>query len=149
MAGSVRVHSLRRRAGAELPNAVLQRNCALRRVGFALSYDARTITTTRTELGTWLDWSIPVDPGTRLSLLGRAAWAHDFWSAPNITAGFLALPGSSFVVTGAAPATDLLLASAGVEIGFRNGFSLCARFDGEFAENSRKYSGMGWLRYTW
>jgi uncharacterized protein with beta-barrel porin domain len=51
-------------------------------------------------------------------------------------------------VTGAAPATDLLLASAGVEIGFRNGFSLGARFDGEFAENSRKYSGLGWLRYT-
>jgi uncharacterized protein with beta-barrel porin domain len=116
---------------------------------FALSYDARTITTTRTELGTWLDWSIPVDYGTRLSLIGRTAWAHDYWSSPNITAGFLALPGSSFVVTGAAPATDLLLASAGVEIGFRNGFSLGSRFDGEFAENSRKYSGMGWLRYTW
>ena len=116
---------------------------------FALSYDARTITTTRTELGTWLDWSIPVDYGTRLTLLGRAAWAHDDWSAPNITAGFLALPGSSFVVTGAAPATDLALASAGVEVGFRNGFSLGARFDGEFAENSQKYSGMGWLRYTW
>jgi uncharacterized protein with beta-barrel porin domain len=115
---------------------------------FALSYDARTITTTRTELGTWLDWSIPVDPGTRLSLLGRAAWAHDFWSAPNITAGFLALPGSSFIVTGAAPATDLALASAGLEVGFRNGFSLGARFDGEFAENSRRYSGLGWMRYT-
>jgi len=116
---------------------------------FALSYDARTITTTRTELGTWLDWSIPVDYGTRLTLLGRAAWAHDDWSAPNITAGFQALPGSIFVVTGAAPATDLALASAGVEVGFRNGFSLGARFDGEFAENSQKYSGMGWLRYTW
>jgi len=116
---------------------------------FALSYNARTITTTRTELGTWLDWSIPVDYGTRLTLLGRAAWAHDDWSAPNITAGFQALPGSIFVVTGAAPATDLALASAGVEIGFRNGFSLGARFDGEFAENSQKYSGLGWLRYTW
>jgi uncharacterized protein with beta-barrel porin domain len=116
---------------------------------FALSYDARTITTSRTELGTWLDWSIPVDSGTTLSLLGRAAWAHDYWSAPNITAGFQALPGSIFVVTGAAPATDLLLASAGLEIGFRNGFSVGARFDGEFAENSRKYSGMGRLRYTW
>jgi uncharacterized protein with beta-barrel porin domain len=116
---------------------------------FALSYDARTITTTRTELGTWLDWSIPVDYGTRLTLLGRAAWAHDDWSAPNITAGFQALPGSIFVVTGAAPATDLALASAGVEVGFRNGFSLGARFDGEFAENSQKYSGLGWLRYTW
>jgi uncharacterized protein with beta-barrel porin domain len=115
---------------------------------FALSYDARTINTTRTELGTWLDWSIPVDPGTRLSLLGRAAWAHDFWSAPDITAGFQALPGSSFIVTGAAPATDLALVSAGVEVGFRNGFSLGARFDGEFAENSTKYSGLGWVRYT-
>ncbi|WP_172841986.1 ice-binding family protein [Bradyrhizobium lablabi] len=116
---------------------------------FALSYDARTITTTRTELGTWLDWSIPIDYSTRLTLLGRAAWAHDNWSAPNITAGFQALPGSIFVVTGAAPATDLALVSAGVEIGFRNGFSVGARFDGEFAENSTKYSGMGRLRYTW
>jgi uncharacterized protein with beta-barrel porin domain len=116
---------------------------------FALSYNARTITTTRTELGTWLDWSIPVDYGTTLSLRGRAAWAHDEWSTPNITAGFLALPGSTFVVTGAAPATDLLLASAGVEIGFRNGFSVGARFDGEFAEHSTKYSGIGRLRYTW
>jgi outer membrane autotransporter protein len=116
---------------------------------FALSYDARTITTTRTELGSWLDWSIPVDYGTRLSLFGRAAWAHDNWSAPNIIAGFQALPGSSFLVTGTAPATDLLLASAGVQVGFRNGFSLGAQFNGEFAENSRKYTGMGWLRYTW
>lgn len=116
---------------------------------FALSYDARTITTTRTELGTWLDWSMPIDYGTRLTLLGRAAWAHDNWSAPNITAGFQALPGSIFVVAGAAPATDLALVSAGVEIGFRNGFSVGARFDGEFAENSTKYSGMGRLRYTW
>jgi uncharacterized protein with beta-barrel porin domain len=116
---------------------------------FALSYAARTITTTRTELGSWLDWSMPVDYGTTLSLRGRAAWAHDEWTSPNITAGFQALPGSIFVVTGAAPATDLLLASAGVEIGFRNGFSVGARFDGEFAENSRKYSGMGRLRYTW
>ncbi|WP_172804525.1 ice-binding family protein [Afipia sp. GAS231] len=116
---------------------------------FALSYNARTITTTRTELGSWLDWSIPVDYGTTLSLRGRAAWAHDEWSSPNITAGFQALPGSIFVVTGAAPATDLALASVGVEIGFRNGFSVGARFDGEFAENSTKYSGMGRLRYTW
>jgi uncharacterized protein with beta-barrel porin domain len=43
----------------------------------------------------------------------------------------------------------LALVSAGVEIGFRNGFSVGARFDGEFAENSTKYSGMGRLRYTW
>jgi hypothetical protein len=81
--------------------------------------------------------------------IGGHGIPHDFWSAPNITAGFLALPGSSFVATGAAPATDLLIASAGVEVGFRNGFSVGARFDGEFAEHSQKYSGIGRLRYTW
>jgi len=116
---------------------------------FALSYEARTITTTRTELGTWLDWSIPVDYGTTLSLRGRAAWAHDDWSGANIAAAFQGIPGSIFVVTGAAPATDLLLASAGAEMGLSNGFSVGARFDGEFAENSRKYSGLGRLRYVW
>jgi uncharacterized protein with beta-barrel porin domain len=67
----------------------------------------------------------------------------------RITATFLSLPGSSFIETGAAPARDLVLASAGVEIGFGNGFSLAAWFDGEFAEHSRKYAGTGRLRYTW
>jgi outer membrane autotransporter protein len=40
---------------------------------FALAYDARTTTTTRTELGAWFDWTIPVDYGTTLSLRTRAA----------------------------------------------------------------------------
>ncbi len=116
---------------------------------FALAYNAHTTTTARTELGAWFDWSIPVDYGTTLVLRTRAAWAHDYWSAPNITAMFEALPGSSFTVTGAAPASDLLLASAGAEFGFGNGFSLAAWFDGEFAEHSQKYAGTGRLRYTW
>jgi outer membrane autotransporter protein len=116
---------------------------------FALAFNARTTTTARTELGAWFDWSIPVDYGTTLVLRTRAAWAHDFWSAANITAMFEALPGSSFTVTGAAPASDLLLASAGAEFGFGNGFSLAAWFDGEFAEHSQKYAGTGRLRYTW
>src|ERR1700676_4634191 len=45
--------------------------------------------------------------------------------------------------------THLGLLLGGGEIRFRNGFSVGARFDGEFAENSTKYSGMGRLRYTW
>ena len=110
---------------------------------------ARTTTTIRTELGAWFDWTIAVDHGTILALRTRAAWAHDHWSDPSIVASFQSLPGSSFTVTGAAPARDLLLASAGAEIGFRNGFSLAARFDSEFAQHSQKYAGTGWLRYTW
>ena len=118
---------------------------------FALAYDARRTTTTRKELGSWFDWSTRIDyyGGTTLALLTRAAWAHDYWSQPDVTAGFVALPGSSFTVIGAAPASDSLLASAAAEVWFRNWFSVGVRFDGEFAENSRKYAGTGWLRYTW
>jgi uncharacterized protein with beta-barrel porin domain len=116
---------------------------------FALSYDARTTTTIRTELGAWYDWSTPLDHYTALILRTRAAWAHDHWSAPSVTASFQALPGSSFTVFGAPPASDLLLASAVSELWFRNGFSLSALFDGEFAEHSQKYAGTGQLRYVW
>ena len=118
---------------------------------FALAYDARTTTTARTEVGTWFDWSTPVDyyGGTTLALRTRAAWAYDYWSQPNVTASFVTLPGSSFIVTGAAPASDSLLASAVAELWFRNWFSVGVRFDGEFAEHSRKYAGTGLLRYTW
>jgi outer membrane autotransporter protein len=116
---------------------------------FALGYNARTTTTTRTELGARFDWTTPLDYGTTLTLRTRAAWAHDHWSDPSITAAFLSLPGSSFTVTGAAPARDLLLASSGAEISFRNGFSLAAWFDGEFADQSRKYGGTARLRYIW
>jgi uncharacterized protein with beta-barrel porin domain len=117
---------------------------------FALTYDARTITTFRTELGAWLDWSSPITHQTALVFRTRAAWAHDEWSSPSINARFQSLPGSaSFTVFGAEPASDLLLVSAGAELLFRNGFSIAARFDGEFAEGSRKYAGSGRLRYTW
>ena len=62
---------------------------------------------------------------------------------------FTALQGSSFTVTGAAPASDSLLASAGAQIGFWNGLALAAWFDGEFADHSQKYAGTARLRYTW
>ena len=117
---------------------------------FALTYDARTTTTLRTELGAWLDWSSPIDHNTAVVLRTRAAWAHDEWSSPSINARFQSLPTSaSFTVVGAEPASDLLLVSAGAELLFRNGFSIAARFDGEFAEGSQKYAGTGRLRYTW
>ena len=92
---------------------------------------------------------MPVDNGITLALRARTAWAHDYWSAPNITAMFVALPGSRFTETGAAPASDSLLASAGAQIGFWNGFALAAWFDGEFADRSQKYAGTARLRYTW
>ena len=116
---------------------------------FALAYDAHTTTVFRTELGAWTDWSIPTDNRMTVVLRARAAWAHDNWSDPNVTAMFEALPGSSFTVTGAYPAKDLLLASAGPEVRFRNGISLAGWFDSELSTHSEKYAGTVRLRYTW
>ncbi len=115
---------------------------------FALTYDPRTTTTLRTELGAWFDWSVPIDNGSILTLRSRAAWAHDYWSDPSVIARFQSLPNSvSITEFGAEPARDSLLTSAGAEIAFNNGFSLAARFDGEFAAYTQKYAGTGRLRY--
>jgi hypothetical protein len=41
------------------------------------------------------------------------------------------------------------LASAGAELRLRSGFTLSAKFDGEFARHSQTYGGTGTARYTW
>ena len=43
----------------------------------------------------------------------------------------------------------LTLASAGAELRFANGWSLAAKFDGEFAGHAQNYAGTGTLRYSW
>jgi uncharacterized protein with beta-barrel porin domain len=116
---------------------------------FALGYDAHTTTATRTELGAWFDRPVALYDGTMLSLRSRAAWAHDNWSDPRFTPTFLSLPGSSWTETGAAPAHDLLLASAVAEISFRNGISLAGKFDAELGQHSHTYIGTARVRYTW
>jgi hypothetical protein len=115
---------------------------------FALSYDSRTITTTRTELGAWFDRTTAISDSAILSLRTRAAWAHDNWSDPSVTARFQALPGPSFIEFGAAPARESFLSSAVAEISFRNGISLAGKFDSELALHSQTYSGTARLRYT-
>ena len=42
----------------------------------------------------------------------------------------------------------LALASAGAELRFANGWSLAAKFDGEFAGHAQTYAGTGTLRYS-
>lgn len=116
---------------------------------FALNYNAHTTTITRTELGAWLDRPVLLSDGAVLSLRSRAAWAHDEWSDPGMTASFQSLAGSSFTVVGATPVHDSLLTSAVAEISFRNGISLAGKFDSELAPRSQTYVGTARLRYIW
>ena len=116
---------------------------------FALSYNSRSVTATRFELGSWFDKLLALNNGNAILLRGRAAWAHDEGGNGGISAAFQTLPGSSFTVNGAAPPRDLALVSAGGELRLRNGISLGAKFDGEFASRSQTYAGTGTVRYAW
>jgi outer membrane autotransporter protein len=115
---------------------------------FALNYAAQTTTDTRTELGAWFDRIIALDDGTTLALRTRTAWAHDFWSGVDIGAAFQTIPGTGFTVDGAVPAANSLLASAGAEIAFKNGFSIGCWLDSQLAQGSQTYTGNARLRYS-
>jgi uncharacterized protein with beta-barrel porin domain len=84
-----------------------------------------------------------------LTLLGRLAWAHDFNPDRSIAATFQALPGASFVVSGAAQATDSALTTASAEMKWMNGWSAAAMFEGEFSDVTRSYAGKGVARHNW
>ena len=117
--------------------------------GFALGYNGRTATDTRSELGNRFDRLLALNPNAALALRARRAWAHDWVSDTTLGAVFQALPGASFIVNGAAPAKNSALASAGTELRLANGVTLIGKFDGEFASRSSTYAGTGTIRYSW
>jgi YVTN family beta-propeller protein/autotransporter-associated beta strand protein len=117
--------------------------------GFALTFQGRDATDTRSELGARFDRVLAVYSNAILALRARVAWAHDWVSDPTLTPLFQALPGASFIVNGATPSQNAALASAGGELRLANGVTLLAKFDGEFASHSSTYAGTGAIRYRW
>jgi uncharacterized protein with beta-barrel porin domain len=115
---------------------------------FALSYGARVITDPRSELGIRTDKSWATSEGI-LTLRGRLAWAHDYDPDRSIAATFQTLPAASFVVNGAAQASDSALTTAAVEMKWKNGWSAAATFEGEFSGVTNSYAGKGVVRYVW
>ncbi len=115
---------------------------------FALSYARKSVTDPRSELGLRTDKSFAVQDGI-LTLRTRFAWAHDYSSSRAVAATFQALPGTSFVVNGAAQASDSALTTASLEMNWRNGWSASATFEGEFSNVTSSYAGKGVVRYQW
>ena len=115
---------------------------------FALAYGSKSVTDTRSELGLRTDKSFAMQNAI-LTLRGRAAWAHDFNPDRTIGATFQTLPGASFVVNGAAMASDAALTTAAAEMKWINGWSAAATFEGEFSNVTRSYAGKGVVRYAW
>jgi uncharacterized protein with beta-barrel porin domain len=115
---------------------------------FALGYGSQSVTDARSELGIRTDKSFAVQGGI-FTLRGRFAWAHDYDPDRAIAATFQALPGASFVVNGAAQASDSALATASAEMKWINNWSVAATFEGEFSNVTSSYAGKGVVRYAW
>jgi uncharacterized protein with beta-barrel porin domain len=117
---------------------------------FALSYASRTGNVTRAELGSWANNKYLIADTALLNVFGRAAWAHDWQNAPQASATFLGLaPIASFITSGAKPAADLAVVTAGAEIRVASGWALMGKFDGEFGRGTQTYVGTGRARYAW
>ena len=115
---------------------------------FALSYAAKSVTGTRSELGLRTDKAIAMQDGV-MTLRGRLAWAHDFNPDRAVAATFQALPGTSFITNGAAQASDSVITTASAEMKWLNGWSIAGTFEGEFSDVTRSYAGKGVVRYAW
>ncbi len=116
---------------------------------FALSYASQTANTTRSELGSRFDYAYLLDRYSTLTVYLRAAWAHDFNMTTSATAVFQSLPGSTFIVQAAKPARDGALLTAGAQYKMTNGWSLSAKFDGEFSSTTAVYAGNAMIRKEW
>jgi outer membrane autotransporter protein len=116
--------------------------------GFGLTYNAQTATDTRSELGVRAD-DLAMLGAMPVILRGRLAWAHDWVSNPALGAVFQALPGTNFIVNGAAPPKNSALATLGAELRMTPNWSLMGKFDGQFGNGAQTYAGTGTLRYSW
>ncbi|CAN7528684.1 autotransporter domain-containing protein [Bradyrhizobium sp. LjRoot220] len=115
---------------------------------FALAYNSKSVTSTRSELGLRTDKSFAMPNGI-FTLRGRAAWAHDYNPDRSIGATFQTLPGASFVVNGARQAADAALVTGSAEMKWLNGWSIAGTFEGEFSNVTESYAGKGVVRYAW
>jgi autotransporter-associated beta strand protein len=115
---------------------------------FALSYNGKDVTATRSELGLRTERAVALTDAT-LMLRSRLAWAHDFNTDRNVQAAFMTLPGSAFVVNGAQPAADTALTTISAEMLWRNGWSAAVTADAQLSDTTHSYSGKGVVRYNW
>lgn len=114
----------------------------------ALDYAARRATPWNTELGIRADTKVAVGESD-LTIWGRLGWSRTFNRENTVLASFAGLAASDFVVDGAQVPRDAASTSLGAEIRLRNGLSLAAGFEGEFAHGATSFAGKGSLSYRW
>ena len=113
------------------------------------SYQAQTTTSVRSTLGAQAATTFQIGERTTITPRLRAAWAHEFNDDRQLGATFLSIPAASFTVSGARPARDAALVSAGVDVGIGRNVTVYAQFDSELSGSGNAYAGSGGLRVSW
>jgi uncharacterized protein with beta-barrel porin domain len=71
----------------------------------------------------------------------RTSWAHYFERDASLAASLVALPGASFVASGARPDRNAALIAAGLDARLSDRVSLGVRLDSELSANTRTLGG--------
>jgi uncharacterized protein with beta-barrel porin domain len=121
---------------------------------FGLTYGALDATSVKSELGLRSQSAFAAMPDSTFPdavyvISSRVAWAHEYDRTRKATAVFEAVSLSPFSVTGAAPASNAALVTAGAELRFTNGFTLFAKADADLATTAYSVRGNVGLNYTW
>jgi len=120
--------------------------CRLRRAGdrrsnlFALAYDSKGVTDTPQDSAGATDNHRRAE--RHLTLRAAPPGRNDFNPDRAIAATFQTLPGASFVVNGAAQASDSAMSPARPNE-VVNGWSIAGTFEGEFSNVTESYAGKG------
>jgi uncharacterized protein with beta-barrel porin domain len=114
---------------------------------YLLNYAAKSVTDSRTELGSWFDYRVA--SANPVTLFTRVAWVHDFNRDRTATATFQTLPGATFVVNGAEAPADVALASVGLRAALGYGWTATGQFDAEAGAGWNSYGGTARIAKAW
>jgi autotransporter-associated beta strand protein len=115
---------------------------------FALDYRPAATTSLPLFVGAQLDLQRPID-GRPLEASLRASWVHEFMTSRGVTAGFTALPGTSFIVDGARAASDAARLDLGLSYALGERTSLFASASAELSGRSQSIAGTAGVKFSW
>jgi outer membrane autotransporter protein len=114
-----------------------------------LSERSVAVSSLPTFLGAQFDSRFYLPTGMTVSPYVRLSWVHEFNPTRQITASFIALPGTSFTVDGPRAARDAARIEIGSKFAVSQNVKAFASFDGEFSDRTQAYAGKGGITMAW
>jgi outer membrane autotransporter protein len=114
-----------------------------------LTEDSLAVSSLPTFVGAQFDGRFYFPGGMIASPYARLSWVHEFNPTRNVTASFIALPGTLFTVDGPRAAHDSGRVEVGSRLAVNQNVKAFASFDGEFSSRAQVYAGRGGVIVTW